>query len=219
MIHGADIRRYRKLLGMNQIAFARHLGVAQPTLSHVEGGRTAVSQEHVELLLAKFDGPAFKPTFRQFLDAVEAEAAGEQAALIPPQSRHSLVPVWEWEDGFDLSRQPEPGRAVDMLTLHGSDRPAIAFRMTRKSDWWDAGDMFIFEPTVREHVKDGDVCLLQHRIGRSRGTKTVIAVAHLAKRGRMLQFEPIAPPGPVFTADDAVSAILRAVFRGRRLDE
>jgi transcriptional regulator with XRE-family HTH domain len=220
VVTGSDIRRYRKSLGMNQTAFARQFGLAQPTLSQIERGRTGVSREHIEALVARFDAPRTRPAFREFLELLEVEKAGQQAALLPPQERHSILPVWDWEEGFDLSRRPEAARAVDLLTVCGSVEPAIALRMPRKKEWWEAGEMFVFERCGRDDLRDADVCLLQVQISRSRNPRTAIAVAHVvpAKRGHLLQYGPVSPAGPFIRGEDeAVLAVLRATFRGRRL--
>lgn len=218
-VTGADIRRYRKLVGLNQIEFSKRLGIAQPTLSQMEGGWTAVTAEYIEMLIERFDEPTFQPPFREYLAKIEADATDLQVALEKPESRVSLLTVWEWEEGCDIARRPEPSKAVDVVAARPGAQPAIAFRLPKKTDHWEAGEIFVFERTTRDEVEDGEICLLQVRLGRTRGTAAWIAVATVTsvRRGRTLQFKPVEPAGPVFEADDSVLAVLRAVYRGRHL--
>lgn len=218
MVTGSDIRRYRQLLGMKQGEFAERLGLAQSTLSLIEGGRIPVSDDHVARLTSRFADSDLKLRFIDFAEQVKRGAAEGQAALSPPAAAHSTLTVWQWEEGFDLSRQPRPEQAVDLVTIRTLGSAGIALRMKKRTDWWEAGDILVFERSRREDVQDGSICLVQVKGDRSRSARTLIAVAHLApaKRGRVLQLEPISPAGRVFEADEAV-VILRAVWRTTRL--
>jgi hypothetical protein len=130
--------------------------------------------------------------------------------------------VWRWQEGFDLARTLTPDQAAGVITIEATGAPAIAFAMPRKSPHWTAGEVLVFERSRVEDVRDGELCLVQARAPRGDGTRTHIAVAHLApaKRGRALNFEPVSPPGPIFAADaERLIGLLRAVFRGRYLRE
>jgi transcriptional regulator with XRE-family HTH domain len=205
---------------MTQTQFARQLGLAQATLSQIEGGRIALSSEHLQRLAEKFNSASFKPTFAEFQRGVELGMSESQAALAAPRARYSTLSVWAWDDGFDLGRVPAPDSAVDLVTVRACDKPLIALQVSRRTDHWEAGETFVFEQCSRDDAQDGDICLLQVRPPRARATKTMIAVARIApaKRGRALQFEPVSPAGAIFTpADDTLLGILRAVYRGRHL--
>lgn len=220
MLTGADVRKYRKLVGLNQVEFAAQLGLAQSTLSLIEGGRISVSDDHVQQLEKKFAAPAYKPSFDEFLGLLERDRSEAQAAVKAPRGRHLTLTVWRWEDGFDLSRTPAPEQAADLITVTATENPAIALRMDRRTEWWSEGETLVFEQYRQDAVHDGDICLVQIRLPRGRGTKTMIAVAHLApaKRGRSLQLEPISPPGPIFGGnDDNVLALMVATHSSRRL--
>jgi transcriptional regulator with XRE-family HTH domain len=220
VLTGSDLRRYRKLLGMTQTQFARQLGLAQATLSQIEGGRIALSNEHLQKLGERFKSARFKPTFAEFQRGVEQGMSQSQAALAAPRARYCTLSVWAWEDGFDLGRVPAPDSAVDLVTVRACDKPVIALQVGRQTDHWEAGETFVFEQCSRDDVQDGDICLLQVRPPRARATKTMIAIAHIApgKRGRALHFEPVSPSGAIFAPiDDSLLGILRAIYRGRHL--
>jgi transcriptional regulator with XRE-family HTH domain len=219
MFTGADLRRYRLLLGLKQAEFAARMGIAQPTLSLLEGGTTPVSQKHLDRLTARFSGKQFKVAFREFLANLERQAREGLPALTAPTEAFCTLLVWPWEEGFDLHRRRPADHAADLVIVRGLRDAAIAVQVGKRTTWWEAGEILVFERCRREDIADGNLCLVQVKVARARAPKTSIAAAHLApaKRGRMLQFEPVSPPGPVFVADDSLPALLRAVFRGRYL--
>ncbi len=218
MIGGADIRRYRKKIGMNQVAFAERLGVSQSTLSVMEGGRIAVSEEHLARLKQQFDEPRYKPRFSDFIRALETEQAGGQAALTAPEGRFLTLTVWGWEEGFDLSQRPALDRARGLVTVRASDNPALAFEMNRPTERWEKGEILVFERCDPDQVEDGDLCLIQIRRLRARGTQTMIAMVRVSRTThlRMLKFEPTSPSLPPFAAAEVtVTAILRLSYRAK----
>jgi len=220
VLTGSGVRQYRRAIGLGQVAFARHLGVTQPTLSMLEGGRITVSQDHVDRLKAAFPSPKFHPSFEDFLRELERGAALQQAALTTCASHHSTLTVWAWTEGFDLSRPPGPELAADLITVRGLSRPAVAVQMPGKSSWWQKGEVIVFERCRPEDVREGEVCLVQLRVGDSRSSRTLIAIARLgpAKRRKALRLEPTSPSGPmVEPVAESLLAILRAVYRARHL--
>jgi transcriptional regulator with XRE-family HTH domain len=219
MFTGADLRRYRLLLGMKQAEFAARMGITQPTLSLIEGGTTPVSQKHLDRLASRFSGKDLKTPFRQFLADIERQAGENLSALTVPTEAHCTLLVWAWEEGFDLHRRRPAAQAADLVIVRGLRDAAIAVQVDKRTKWWEAGEIFVFERCRREDISDGVLCLVQVKVASGRPPKTSIAVARLApaKRGRVLQFEPISPGGPVFAADESALALLRAVFRGRYL--
>jgi transcriptional regulator with XRE-family HTH domain len=219
VLTGSHLRQYRKLLGLNQTEFARRLGFSQTTISQIEAGRISLSNEHVQKLADKFSSARLSRPFPDFKRDVEKGAVDCQAALSDPQGRFVTLMVWRWDAAFDLARVPSPEDAVDVVTVRAGDQPAIAIRVGRRTKHWEAGETFVFERCNRPDVDDGEICLVQSRTPRSRGTRTMIAVARAfpAKRGRNLHFAPVSPVGSSFAADDNLVTLLRAIYRGRYL--
>lgn len=213
---GADIRRYRRAIGWNQQAFAQELGLSQSALSLIEGGKVAVSEEHLTRLSKVFDAAKFKPRLGEFLKELEHVRSEGQAALDAPLGGHVVLPVWAWQDDFELNRPPKPEQAMGLITIRATAGAVIAFQMDKATEAWEKGEILAFERCDRQDVRDGDLCLLQVKPPRARGSKTIVARAHLAPiaRGRALQLEPVSPKGPIFTPEEDV-AWLRVVFRGR----
>ena len=216
-MQGRDIRRYRREIGWNQGAFARELGLSQSALSLLESGKIAVSDEHNGRLTKAFETGKVKPRISEFLQDLERHRAEGQAALTAPPGRHLVLTVWRWGPDFDLSRPPEPEDAVGVVAVRATNHDAIAVQMGKGSEAWSENEILVFERCEPEKVRDNDLCLVQVKAPRGKGTKTLIAVAHLAPvaRGQTLQLEPVSPPGPIFSASDELIACLRAVYRAR----
>ena len=220
MLNGSDIRRYRKSLGFSQVDFAQEIGLAQSTLSQIEGGRIPLSEEHFELIADKFKGSKYSPTFQEFIENVESGSVESLAALTTPHGQYSTLTVWAWEPGFDLGRAPLLEQAVDLVTVRAVKGHVIALEMNKRTKWWAEGEIIVFETCRPQDLNDGSICLVQTRTSKRSRPKTTVAVAHVrsTKAGRSVQLEPASPPGPVFVvADCDVLALLRAIYRGRHL--
>lgn len=157
---------------------------------------------------------------------VSQERAGNDRKRLGPDffgalgSRFLTLTVWRWEDGFDLARPPAPDQAVDLVTVRATDQPAIALAMSKATEHWTKGEILVFEKGRQEDFRDGDICVLQVRLPRAKGARTMLAAAHVApdKRGKAIQFQPISPAGPLLgPADDAIVGLLRAFYRARDL--
>lgn len=212
MVFGADIRRYRQTIGLNQRAFAERLGIAQPTLSQIEAGRISVSDEYLARLTQRFAEPEFRTSFSAFLKHLRQERAGTQAALTAPHGRYLTLAVWRWQEGFDLSQVPAPEQAVNLVTVRATEKPLIAFEMPKEHERWNKDEILIFERIEMEDLQDGDLCLVQVRRSRARSTQTAIALARLlrATKGHTLHFEPISPAGAGWSAENKPpEAVLR----------
>lgn len=218
MLTGLDLRRYRKATGRTQAEFAERMGLAQATLSQIEIGRIRFSDEHLQRARSAFIGPEFSPTFADFEKRVESGGLG---AVPTPDSLHVTIPVWTYDETFDLARRPAPGDAVDLVTVRSGAQPVLALRMDRGSEEWTTGETFVFARCGANDVSNGDLCLLQVRGQRGRSAHTTLARARVlqAARGKTYQFEPIQPAGPMLAADESVQAVLRAVYRGRYLSQ
>lgn len=220
MISGAGIRRYRKAIRMGQIAFAETMGVSQSTLSALETGRIAISADHIESLKQHFDAPGFAPTFTEFLGLIQREQAGSQAALSAPENRFLTLTLWRWEDGLDLSQRPAPDRARGLVTVRAIDNPAIAFEMNRRTERWEKGEILVFEGCEPQELEDGELCLVQVKRPRAKGSQTMIASVLVSRpsQQRRCRFEPISPSSQPFSDDEVtIVAVLHLLFRGMYL--
>lgn len=222
MISGADVRKYRKTIGMGQVAFAQRLGMSQSTLSVLEGGRIAVSEDHLARLRESFDEPGFKPRFSDFVRELESQAALGQAALAGSEGRFLTLAVYAWEEGFDLSRPPSRAAAAGLVTIRATEQSAIAFEMSRRTEAWEKGEILVFERCEPNDVADGDLVLVQIRKPRARGPQTMIATVRVGRttHGRTYGFEPVSPASSPFAEGDVtIAALLQLIFRARDLRE
>lgn len=217
MLSGADIRRYRKAIKWNQTAFAKAVGLAQPTLSLLEAGRIAVSEDHLARLSESFNKLHLKPRFSEFVASLEAERATGQAALRMSEGKYLTLAVWRWQEGFDLSHVPSPEQAVNLVTVRATEQPILAFEMGKATERWDKGDILVFTGCRLEDIEDGHLCLVQVKRPRARGTQTLIATSRVvrATHGRAIQFQPLSPPAPAFSTETQVpESTLRLAYRG-----
>ena len=241
MITGADIRRYRKELGLTQRDFAEKLCMSQAALSLIEKGRTALSEEHLQRLAEHFVHTEFDPGFDEFVHRLGEASANLATALDTPGSRHLTLTVWQWSEDLDLSRPFKPTQAVDLITVGSTNEASVAFRMSTESPYWAKGDVLVFEGCRLDDLRDGSLCLVQlsmpkmkkskeqvagaknkrrNAIPAGPATEAIIAITHVAaqKRGRSVQFEPLSPRRPILMFDqDQFLAIFRAVYRGQNL--
>jgi transcriptional regulator with XRE-family HTH domain len=219
---GTDIRRYRKMLDMDQRAFAARLAISQSALSMIENGRMAIPQDYLARLTGVFDSPEFTPPFSEFLQILQREQAQGQAALAVPYARQLTLLVWAYTPDFDLSRAPAGDQVAGAITVPFTDRQAIALRMPKATQAWAAGEILVFEICRREDFEDNDICMVQVRAPRDRQTRTIIGLAHVgrATRGHALHIEPLSPSGPMFPADDESGlSYLRVFFRARDVSQ
>lgn len=217
---GADLRRFRRAIHLNQESFAQQLGLSQSALSLLEGGKVAISADHLARLSRAFDDSRFDPQFSKFLDDLERDRAEGQAALSIPMARHITLTVWNWSEQFDLSRAPAADQAVGLVTVRATPNDLIAFQMGRATEAWSDGEILVFQACERTQIRDGDICLAQVKTGHGHETATLITMAHLAPavRGFTLQLEPLSPIGAIFAAGENLAACLRVVYRARYSD-
>ncbi len=219
LLTGADIRRYRKSIGLTQLDFAKRMEVSQSALSLLESGRIAVSDDHVERLQERFRGRNVERAFTEYLSALEADRAASGAALTASTGRHLTLTVWRWEDGYDLGQAPSPEQVADLVTIRATSNATIAFQMPQESGHWARDEILVFEECRSADVMDEDVCLLQLKPARTRTPRTVLAVARRSSARRSpAQLTPIRSKGPTFAADnESVQVLMRVSFRGRNL--
>jgi transcriptional regulator with XRE-family HTH domain len=215
MITGADIRRYRKSIGLSQVEFAEQLGLSQSGLSQLESGRIAVSDEHLVQLKDRFSDQDFEA----YLSARATTRDASRQALTATTGKYLSLAVYLWEEGYDLGQVPSPEQVVDMVTIRATSNATIAFQMPRESVHWVRGEILVFEECRPADVIDEDICLIQIKPPRARTPKTVLAAARLtSKRGSLLQLTLIAPRSPTLSArDETIRTLMRTVFRGRRV--
>lgn len=217
MLHGADIKRYRKSVGLTQVEFAKRMGVSQSALSLLESGRIAVSDDHVAELTDRFRGRSLKQTFTEFLSALKATQAAAGASLATSTGHYLTLTVWRWEDGFDLGGPPAPEMAVNVVTIRATDKPTIAFQMPRASPHWAQDEILVFEECRPGDLKHGDLCLIHTVRGQARAPRTTIGVAQLGdSRGQGAKIIPLKGKGSALTAKaDSIRSLLRVSFRAR----
>ncbi len=220
MLTGSDVRGYRKLLGLNQIDFARQVGVSQGLLSQLESGQISLSHDHLKKLERAFRGPKYELSFDEFQKQAEQEHAERLSALTAQQEQYVTLRAWRWSGSFDLDAMPPSDGDAGLVMVRSSGRPLAAVQLNRRSAHWGAGEILVFEHCQHNDVEEGDICLVKAKPPRTRRAKTMIVLAHQtpSKRDRVLQLEPLSPASAVFAAtDETVQAYLRAIFRCRYL--
>jgi len=220
LLTGADIRRFRKLLRLSQLEFAGQIELSQPTLSLLEAGRIALTEQHLRVLNENFAKQANGPTFAEFVATIEHERGGQQSALVAPIGRHLTLSVWRWREGWDLSVLPPQTDVVDLVTVPFMTNPAIAFAMPRANEHWAVGEILVFSRCERKEVQNEDVCLIQCTRRRSRSPYTAVALARHVNsgNGRVLQLEMISPAGSALIAEqEQIQVLLRVVYRARHI--
>lgn len=92
-----------------------------------------------------------------------------------------------------------------LVTVPPPGAPTIALRMQKATSLWFKGEILVFEQCERDDVRDGELCLIQEKLPRGQGSRYILAFVHVsaAAQGSLLQMEPISPPGPIYTPEDA----------------
>lgn len=218
MASGADIRKYRRALKLSQQQFAKKLGLSQATLSLTESGKAGVSDTVTARLNEEFNKPQYKPRFEEFCRRVDKERKGAQTLVGNPRVNHSTLPVWLWEDGFDLGSTPSTLEWRGVVTVRVPSEEAIAFEMPKGSGAWVTGEILVFRATSLDDCNGGELCLVQLRRPRARAATTLIATLRRdsSSRRRSFSFEPGNSEEESFAAEpERIDAILRCVFRAR----
>src|SRR5205085_2622729 len=104
-----------KQIGLNQVDFARRLGVKQSALSMMESGRMAVSADRMVVLRREFAGSAISLSFQQFEKELKLRQGIAHPALTSPMAGYLTLPIWRWVTGFDLGRMPSEGQTVGLV--------------------------------------------------------------------------------------------------------
>jgi len=218
---GSDLRRYRKALDLGQREFASRLGIAQATLSLIETGKVGLSEALQQKLGKEFKKRRYSLKYDEFCRATDAERRSGQTMVGHPDVTYATLPVWLWEDGFDLGAPPNTAERRGIVTVRTSSSDAIAFEMPKGSSHWIAGEILVFIRSSMDECRAGSLCLVQMRSPRAKHPRTIIAIARYDESGRhrILQFEPADPSEPVFTPNpDHIEGLLRCVYRARYLE-
>ncbi len=218
MESGADIRKYRKALKLSQRVFSAKLKLSQATISLTESGKIGVSDTVTDRLREVFNKPEYKPRFDDFRRRVDSERKGAQTLVGSPLVNHSTLPVWLWEDGFDLGSAPSTLEWRGVVTVRVPTEDAIAFEMPKGSGVWVAGEILVFRRSSLDACRGGELCLVQHRRPRTRAATTLIATLrrNASTRRRSFSFEPCDPEESTFAADPVrLETLLQCLFRGR----
>lgn len=220
MQSGADIKKYRRVMKFSQREFADRLKLSQATLSLTESGKIGVSGTVIERLRKEFNKAQYKPRFDDFCNRVDSERQGAQTLVGNQLVNYCTLPVWLWEDGFDLGAAPSTIESRGVVTVRVPSEDAIAFEMPQGSSAWVANEILVFRRSSLDQCRSGDLCLIQYRQPRARTPKTILVVARLdaSTRRRVISFEPCDPSESVFAADpERIDALLKCVYRGRYL--
>ncbi len=218
---GADIKRYRKVLKLGQREFAALLGVSQPSLSLAESGKVGVSEALQQKLIAVFNKPGHSPTYDDFCRTLEEQRRSGQTLVGNPSVTYVTVPVWLWEEGFDLGAPPEVVESRGVVTVRTASTEVIAFEMPAGASFWVAREVLVFARTGVDKCRTGDLTLVQLKSVNAKLPNTFIAVVHYDETGRhrKLQFEPCNPSHTAFTPDlEQVEGVLRCICRVRYTD-
>ena len=212
MVTGPQIRRYRKVLGMNQVQFARRIGVSQSALSQLESGRIALSDQQLKLMQKEFVAPTFQPSFGEFLLQIEGdhEPDNRQTSIIGTSGRYETLTVWKWEDGFDLDHVPPAELAVGLVTIPMTDKASIAFEMTRDTGHWVKEEVLVFLECQEKDLLESDVCLVQYRRGRH--ARTSLALVERPHGRSSLNIRPLSSRTDSIP-EESILILLRASIR------
>jgi transcriptional regulator with XRE-family HTH domain len=212
LITGNDIRRYRKALGLRQAEFASLFEISQSAFSRLESGKIAVSGAHFDFLKKRFRAPEFDPTFADFVRQAAREKTKDLVFLDPTVGRHLLLSVWQWEEGFDLTRAPNSEQAVGLVTIPATDKATIAFQMPRSSQKWLKGDIFVFEESKQADVREGDLCLVHYQRGRNVKTN----LAEVAEDDGTALHVKLVGGRQEILPNESIAILLRAIMRIQR---
>ncbi len=221
MLPGSDLRKYRKKLGLSQHQVARLLGVSQASLSMIESGKFAISSGLHAKIEKVFNKAPYSPKYSSFCRKVEAERQSQQSLVGHPEVTFQILPVWEWEDGFDLSAAPSSIQPSGLVATRVTAEGAIAFQMPGGSAWWVEGEILVFAKSDLDRCRTGDLCLVQIRPPRARSARTSLVVVRFGDSGRSgrLELEPTDRSQPSYSPDpDQLEGLLRCVYRARYME-
>lgn len=216
MLSGADLRKYRKKLGLSQHDMAKALGVSQASLSQVESGKLAISSKLQAKMEKEFGKAKYPVRYPDFARTVEKERQSQQTLVGNPDVTFQLLPVWEWEDNFDLSAAPSSLERRGVAAVRTIPDGAIAFAMPKGSALWAEGEILVFTRASLKECRTGDLCLVQVRPARSSSVRSMIVSVRQEESGP--HFEPANRTEPTIAADPRrIEGLLKCVYRARYL--
>lgn len=212
-ITGEIIRRYRKLLGLQQSEFAQRWGLTQGALSQIESGRLGISQERSALLSTTFSGTRAELPFKRFLSQFSAERRKALPLVGHPSATYTTLTVWSWREDLDLAADPIGLEHAGLVTIRLQPRVrALALEVPIK----DGLETLVFAYTEYVDLRAGDVVLYQP----ASDEPVAAAIATVEQSGqtssRRTRFRPVSPkskPREVRPAD--LAGLLRCIYRGR----
>lgn len=220
MLSGADLRRYRQKLDLSQQRMVKALGVSQATLSQIESGKLAISPSLMAKLAKEYNKPAYRVKLDDYVRTVEEERRSGRTLVGNPDVTFQLLPVWEWEEGFELSATPSTLRQRGVVAVRTFPEGAIAFEMPRGSAQWADGEILVFAGWPARQCRTGDLCLVQMRTPRTDVLRSVMVTIRRdeSRHPPRLQFEPVDRAQPTFTPDpEQLEGLLKCVYRARYL--
>jgi transcriptional regulator with XRE-family HTH domain len=212
-VTGELVRRYRKLLGLQQSEFAERWGLTQGALSQIESGRLGISHERASLLSTTFSGTKGELAFKRFLGQFSVERRGSLPLVGHPSATFSTLTVWRWDEDLDLATDPIGLEQAGLITLR-LQPGARALALEVPID--GAAETLVFSPVEFVDLRSGDLVLHQ-TAGERTGPSVIATVEHRGQTSsRRTRFRPILPKGkPREVRPSDLTGLLRCVYRAR----
>lgn len=216
LITGELVRRYRKLIGLQQSEFANRWGLSQGALSQIEGGRLAISEDRATLLAKAFAGKGGEVPFPQFAQQFSRERRQSLPLVGHPTASYATLVAWRWSEDIDLAAEPVGLAPAGLVTLRLEQGVrALAFDAPLEPD--ERHETLVFVPTPFAEIASGDLVLYQ-RAGNGPSAAVIASVEHTgitsSRRTRLHSMLPREKRGREVRAED-VAALLRCVYRAR----
>lgn len=214
-ITGDIVRRYRRLLGLQQSEFAERWGLTQGAQSQIESGRLAISEERAAVLSTTFSGTGGELPFTRYLRQFSRERRDSLPLIGHPSATYTTLTVWRWRDDLDLAADPIGLEQAGLVTIRLQPGVrALALEVQIK----DGLETLVFTPVEFIDLRAGDLVLFQPAAD-DLPTAAIAAVEQTGQTSsRRTRFRPILPkskPREVRPSD--LTGLLRCIYRGRYL--
>jgi transcriptional regulator with XRE-family HTH domain len=216
LITGEVVRRYRRLLGLQQTEFAARWGLTQSALSQIEGGRLGISDERAELLAKAFAGIGDEMPFSRFAQQFTRERKASLPLVGHPAASYTTLVVWRWTDGIDLAAEPVGLQPAGLVTLR-IDAGARAFAVEAPVAAEERHETLVFVPVPFSEIESDDLILYQ-RSSHGPATAAIASVEHIGQTSsRRTRFQPILPLEKKAreVRPQELTALLRCVYRAQ----
>lgn len=215
-ITGELIRRYRRLLGLQQTEFAERWGLTQGALSQIEGGLLGISEERAGLLAKTFTGKGGELPFSRFAQQFTRERKESLPLIGHPAASFTTLVVWRWSDAMDLAAEPVGIEPAGLVTLRlDQGERALAVEALLETD--DRPETLVFVPAPFAGIQSGDLVLYQRAVD-GPSTAVIASAEHSGQTSsRRTRFRSILPRErrPREVRPEDLTALLRCVYRAR----